>query len=245
MDVHQRHAELRHCFLSLGVQALVIIVFTVATLPSYAEDRPPTIFLVGFVLLWVLGAVLTLRQLRKLRAVQPTDAEVGVIYPYEAEALARSELTYAPVGATAGTPPAGFASFTRSRFLNHQDFDGACEDLLQWRVQQRAGLQVFGPARVAAGENVVMRLTSWLRIPCRVVYVVDEPARKGFAYGTLPGHPESGEELFLLTRHSDGRVELTITAFSKAASGLARLGGPLTRWFQRVVTGRYLKALDR
>ncbi|GAA4732513.1 hypothetical protein GCM10023350_14890 [Nocardioides endophyticus] len=43
-----------------------------------------------------------------------------------------------------------------------------------------------------------------LRIPCRVVYVVDEPERAGFAYGTLPGHPETGEELFLLSRLGDG-----------------------------------------
>jgi uncharacterized protein (UPF0548 family) len=31
------------------------------------------------------------------------------------------------------------------------------------------------------------------KAPVRVVYVVDEPTRRGFAYGTLPGHPESGE----------------------------------------------------
>ena len=30
-----------------------------------------------------------------------------------------------------------------------------------------------------------------LRAPCRVVYVIDEPDVRGFAYGTLPGHPES------------------------------------------------------
>jgi uncharacterized protein (UPF0548 family) len=29
-----------------------------------------------------------------------------------------------------------------------------------------------------------------------VVYVVDEHDRRGFAYGTLRGRPESGEELF-------------------------------------------------
>lgn len=29
---------------------------------------------------------------------------------------------------------------------------------------------------------------------------IDEPDRQGFAYGTLPGHPESGIEQFTLTR---------------------------------------------
>ena len=81
-----------------------------------------------------------------------------------------------------------------------------------------------------------------LRIPCRVIYVIDEPERSGFAYGTLPRHPESGEELFLLQRHEDGQIAFTITAFSKAASLPARLGGPTTRWLQKAMTSRYLAA---
>ncbi|SIP67631.1 hypothetical protein BN9982_740001 [Mycobacterium tuberculosis] len=35
---------------------------------------------------------------------------------------------------------------------------------------------------------------AFLRAPCRVVYVIDEPDVRGFGYGTLPGHPVSGEE---------------------------------------------------
>ena len=41
----------------------------------------------------------------------------------------------------------------------------------------------------------------WWLNACRIVYVVDEsgPISKfGFAYGTLPGHVESGEERFLI-----------------------------------------------
>jgi uncharacterized protein (UPF0548 family) len=44
------------------------------------------------------------------------------------------------------------------------------------------------------GTDVLAHLGP-IRVPCRVVYVLDEPERRGFAYGTLPGHPESGEEL--------------------------------------------------
>lgn len=83
-----------------------------------------------------------------------------------------------------------------------------------------------------------------LRIPCRVVYVVDEPDRRGFAYGTLPGHPEAGEERFVLRRRDDGSVELTIAAFSRPASMLAKVGGPLSRKIQDMMTQRYLRALD-
>lgn len=57
--------------------------------------------------------------------------------------------------------------------------------------------------------------------PVRVVYLVDEPHRKGFAYGTLPGHPESGEEAFVVELHDGGAVTFAITAFSRPPTSLA------------------------
>ena len=58
-----------------------------------------------------------------------------------------------------------------------------------------------------------------LSAPVRVVYVIDGPDRRGFAYGTLPGHPESGEEAFLVERRPDGTVWCRITAFSGQRAG--------------------------
>ena len=117
-----------------------------------------------------------------------------------------------------------------------------------WRVHRRAGLRVAASAPRAEQDAVVdMRLglgALSLRVPCRVVYVVEAPQRNGFAYGTLPGHPESGEELFLLQQLADGRIEFSITAFSRAASLPARLGGPVSTLLQDTMTTRYLKALD-
>jgi uncharacterized protein (UPF0548 family) len=84
-----------------------------------------------------------------------------------------------------------------------------------------------------------------LRIPCRVVDVVDEPDRRGFVYGTLPGHPECGEESFVLERRPDGAIAFTVAAFSRPATLLARIGGPAARGMQRFMTGRYLAAPDR
>ena len=49
---------------------------------------------------------------------------------------------------------------------------------------------------------------------------------------TLPGHIESGEELFLVSRTSDGAVWYEIRAFSRPRHWLARLGYPLVRWLQ-------------
>lgn len=82
-----------------------------------------------------------------------------------------------------------------------------------------------------------------LRIPCRVAYVVEEPDRVGFAYGTLPGHPECGEEFFAVERRGGGAT-MVVRAFSKPATLLARVGGPVTRRVQSVMTDRYLRALD-
>lgn len=104
------------------------------------------------------------------------------------------------------------------------------------------------PPRVESGAVVEMRLGPprlGVRIPCRVVQVVDEPHRGGFAYGTLPGHPETGEERFEVRRGPDGVVAFTVTAFSRPASALARAGGPLSRWVQGRMTERYLRAADR
>ncbi|GAA2167730.1 DUF1990 family protein [Humibacillus xanthopallidus] len=72
-----------------------------------------------------------------------------------------------------------------------------------------------------------------------------EPRRRGFAYATLQGHPESGEERFVLDHDIDGDIRFTVTAVSRPASQLARLGGPISRAVQGRMTQRYLAALDR
>jgi uncharacterized protein (UPF0548 family) len=79
--------------------------------------------------------------------------------------------------------------------------------------------------------------------PVRVIYVVDDPACKGFAYGTLPGHPERGEEAFLIEQEEDGSVWFTVKAFSRP-SGLGWwLAAPFLRIVQARTVGRYLRAL--
>ncbi len=77
---------------------------------------------------------------------------------------------------------------------------------------------------------------------CRIVAVVDEPDRYGFAYGTLPGHPERGEEAFVVERRDSGPV-FTIVVFWKPAEVIARLGGPVTRHLQKKATTGYLRGL--
>ena len=66
---------------------------------------------------------------------------------------------------------------------------------------------------------------------------------QGFAYGSLPGHPESGEESFLVTLRPDGDVVFTTRVFSRLASPLARLGGPVSRAVQAAALDRYVTSI--
>ena len=70
--------------------------------------------------------------------------------------------------------------------------------------------------------------------PCEVVWTVDEPRRKGFAYGTLVGHPERGEESFIVDWDADDQVWLTIESFSRPGSWYAKAAGPLVPVLQHV-----------
>jgi len=79
--------------------------------------------------------------------------------------------------------------------------------------------------------------------PVRVVYVIDEPNRIGFAYGTMVGHPESGEESFVVEKRDDDSVWFTIRSFSRPSTWKYRLAGPYLRYQQAKITRKYLHAL--
>ena len=69
---------------------------------------------------------------------------------------------------------------------------------------------------------------------------VSEPAQRGFAYGTLPRHPERGAADFIIRQYDDATVTFTITAFSRPASLLAKAAGQA---IQHHFTNRYLRAV--
>ena len=100
-----------------------------------------------------------------------------------------------------------------------------------------------GTAFVAPGDTALLRLPIGIKLPVRVIYVVNEPKRKGFAYGTLPGHPEDGEESWMVEQRDDASVWITVRAFSRPASTFWWMGYPILRIVQEVYTRRYLKSL--
>jgi uncharacterized protein (UPF0548 family) len=172
---------------------------------------------------------------------------VSVLPPAEVAELAARPLTYSPAGATRGSMPADYHQVSQALTLPGVDFVVASRLLMSWQVPSRAGFDVRVSAPGVEPDAVVLMRVGLgpvgLSIPCRIVYVIDEPQRQGYAYGTLPGHPESGEESFVLTVDADGTTTFTITAFSKPATLMTRLGGPFGHTVQRAVTRRYLRTL--
>jgi uncharacterized protein (UPF0548 family) len=160
--------------------------------------------------------------------------------------LAALPLTYAEVGATAGPLPTGYHHLQKSAVIGRgrRRFDEAAVEGMRWGMLRGAGLRVDATTEVAAvGSEVIVHLGP-VRAPCRVVYVVDEPNCRGFAYGTLPGHAESGEERFAVRYDpATDEVYAEVVAFSRHGTWWSRLGSPVTSVIQRVITDRYLRAL--
>ncbi|MBP2381593.1 DUF1990 domain-containing protein [Brachybacterium sacelli] len=144
--------------------------------------------------------------------------------------------------------PAGYRRLHRSAVVTGMDFEEAATAVLTWTLQRRAGIGVLAShSPLEEGTEARLRLgiaPFTISAPCRVLQVIDEPDRQGFAYGTLPGHPESGIEQFTVTRTSTGLVRVHLDAVSRTATWYARLGAPAARIIQELITRRYLSALS-
>src|SRR5512139_3551990 len=120
------------------------------------------------------------------------------------ESLHQAGLTYAEVGFTCGSMPKGYHHLRRRLVVGvgADRFEEVARTLLGWDMHRRAGLSVCPSSEPVVEDAVAVLRLGWgpigVKAPVRVVYIVDEPHRKGFAYGTLPGHPESGEEAFVV-----------------------------------------------
>ena len=159
-----------------------------------------------------------------------------------------ARLSYPEVGASLGALPVGYRHDSYDVWLGETDtaYRRATQGLTEWRAHRAAGVQVYPPdATLATGTTVALALPLYgvhALAACRVVAVIREASRFGFAYGTVAGHPERGEEAFLVERIGDA-VRFRIAAFSKPADPLARLGSPVSRLVQRRVTLAYLDGL--
>ncbi|MFC9894299.1 DUF1990 family protein [Nocardia sp. NPDC127579] len=162
---------------------------------------------------------------------------------------------YGPVGRTRPAEeiwtahPPGFRRYERTVVIGHgaADWDAASRAVLDWAVKRRSGFRVTPPEPVTFGARY--RVTAAVgpfavHEPVRVVAVVDTASRRGFAYGTEPGHPVSGEEAFVVHRTSDGTIRFTLRSLTRAAPALPwRAAFPILLIAQRYYRRRYLAAL--
>jgi len=108
-------------------------------------------------------------------------------------------LTYSEVGATAVADESWRATPEGLRRHEHTvsvpiPWADARALVMHWAVKTRSGFEVVNRTHAAAREGADL----WLRFaigpfavrePIRVIAVIDDQLRCGFAYGTLDGHP--------------------------------------------------------
>jgi uncharacterized protein (UPF0548 family) len=150
--------------------------------------------------------------------------------------------TYPFVGMTRGPAPPGFVVDRRREAIGRgqRDFELAKAAIRHWEMFHQSWVALYpidAPIEVGTVVAIDVRIgpTVWLNA-CRIVYTIDErepTTRFGFAYGTLPGHAECGEERFMVEMTPDETVWYDLLAYSHPRHWLARLGYPVTRYFQK------------
>jgi uncharacterized protein (UPF0548 family) len=135
-------------------------------------------------------------------------------------------VTYCEVGATAASVlPPGYRHDRYSVSLGKGDtvFNRGRDALKFWQAHRFVGATLApDKPEIVVGTDVIVALRVGLVsvvVPCRIVSVADEESRYGFAYGTLPGHPERGEEAFHVVRSTD---DVTLRSWPSLV--------PLTHW---------------
>ncbi|HEU5222985.1 MAG TPA: DUF1990 family protein [Candidatus Lumbricidophila sp.] len=87
---------------------------------------------------------------------------------------------------------------------------------------------VAATEQISAGMTAVLRRKRFIGstlLPILIVYVIDEPNRVGFAYGTTKAGAEIGERLFVLEHRDDDSVWFTVRSvlqFTGPFAGRAR-----------------------
>jgi uncharacterized protein (UPF0548 family) len=127
-------------------------------------------------------------------------------------------------------------------------YERSVQALRTWAVHRGAGLELEADGPIAIGTNVAFSAPlpiGFVDGTCRIVAVVDEPDRFGFAYGTLSIHPERGEESFVVSRNERAEVRFDVNGVSRPASALVRFVPVVADRLQDAAVRRYLAAIQR
>jgi uncharacterized protein (UPF0548 family) len=123
--------------------------------------------------------------------------------------------------------------------------DGSALEPIHAASEKRFGSD--GSPYIAAGTTAHLRGSvdgAHVDARIRVVYVVEEPTRVAFAYGTVDAHPVSGEESFQLEHRDDDSVWFTVRAFTRPLTLTYRLLPVLDRRRRKRLTQAYLRSLS-
>jgi len=118
------------------------------------------------------------------------------------DAVRQLPITYWERGATAWERmPQEFTHDEQRLKIGHgeADWKAAKQAIRNWKMFPSDWIRLSGNPQIEVGEQVLVTarlLGMYWSNPARIVYTVNEENRFGFAYGTLPGHLEQGEELF-------------------------------------------------
>ena len=152
--------------------------------------------------------------------------------------------SYPEVGASREGAPPGYPINHHGGLLGtgQETFARAIEAIRGWKMYELGWTKLCWPDAPIAKGTVVGVLGRhfglWSLNACRIAYVIEEEGpqlkRYGFAFGTLPGHVEQGEERFTVEwRRVDDSVSYEVFAFARPAYPLAKAGPPFVRMVQR------------
>jgi uncharacterized protein (UPF0548 family) len=163
------------------------------------------------------------------------------------------DFSYPFVGATQGTPPAGYdVDHNRIQLgTGRNTFERAKAALCRWEMFNLGWVQRHWPDALITANSTVAVMAHvcglWITNACRIVHVREETGLVdmcGFAYGTLPAHVARGEERFLVQwDHREDSVWYDLLAISQPRHILARAGYPYMRHLQRCFARDSLRAM--
>ncbi len=171
---------------------------------------------------------------------RPSDARIESFLSAQ-QAL---PFSYTEVGASRDGSPPGYPvnRFRLQLGAGAEIYARAVDALRGWKMYALDWTTVC-PAEAPQDAGMTIGVLAhhfgtWSLNATRIIYRIEERGsveRYGFAFGTLPGHVEQGEERFTIERrHEDeDAVWYELFAFARPKHILAWLGYPLARLIQR------------
>lgn len=158
--------------------------------------------------------------------------------------------SYSEVGATQDKLPVDYTIDHNRTPLGHGEkiYRRAVAALRDWKQSDLGWTRIVPPQTpILAGRTVAVQAKTfgvWSLNFCRIVYIIDEDRKFGFAYGTLSEHAERGEERFMIEWEAeDDSVWYDILAFSQPKHFLVKVGRPLARMLQKRFARASLQAM--